>query len=182
MDTYLLLLRGINVGGKHKVVMAQLKEDLIDLGFYQVTTYINSGNVIFQTTLPLDKVYTQLSTYFENTYAFPIPFVIIEKEDYLRQSASLSDTWHQSSYRRDVLFYTPKVNRTELDQYLDQLTLSPDEALHRGEIALFWTKANEDSYLQTTYHKQVAKSPFYKEVTIRNANTFEKLAHLLENF
>ncbi|HEX8226677.1 MAG TPA: DUF1697 domain-containing protein [Candidatus Saccharimonadales bacterium] len=48
METYIILLRGINVGGKNKVPMATLKACLEELGFAGVTTYIASGNVILQ--------------------------------------------------------------------------------------------------------------------------------------
>ena len=44
---YSLLLRGINVGGKNKVVMADLKKDLAGLGFENPVSYINSGNLFF---------------------------------------------------------------------------------------------------------------------------------------
>ena len=48
---YILLLRAINVGGRNRVVMAELKQQLADLGFTQVISYINSGNLIFNSTL-----------------------------------------------------------------------------------------------------------------------------------
>jgi uncharacterized protein (DUF1697 family) len=48
MNTYVILLRGINVGGKNKVPMAGLKKCLEELGFSKVSTYINSGNVFLQ--------------------------------------------------------------------------------------------------------------------------------------
>ena len=48
MKTYLVLLRGINVGGKNKVPMAPLRELLSDLGYSDVSTYIASGNVILR--------------------------------------------------------------------------------------------------------------------------------------
>jgi len=50
MTTYLALLRGINVGGKNKVPMATLREELEELGFTDVRTYIASGNVILSST------------------------------------------------------------------------------------------------------------------------------------
>ena len=43
---YVLLLRGINVGGKNKVSMAELKEMISHLGYTNVISYINSGNII----------------------------------------------------------------------------------------------------------------------------------------
>ena len=51
LTTYLVLLRGINVGGKNKVPMGELRELLADLGFENVRTYIQSGNVILQSDL-----------------------------------------------------------------------------------------------------------------------------------
>lgn len=47
---YVLLLRGINVGGKNKVVMADLKADLVELGFQNPVSYINSGNLVLTAT------------------------------------------------------------------------------------------------------------------------------------
>ena len=50
MKTYFALLRGINVGGKNKLLMRELKQVLDKIGLNQVTTYIQSGNVVFQST------------------------------------------------------------------------------------------------------------------------------------
>lgn len=47
MDRYVALLRGINVGGKNKLSMSELKEELKKDEFTDVVTYLNSGNVIF---------------------------------------------------------------------------------------------------------------------------------------
>ena len=47
MTRYALLVRGINVGGKNKVVMAQLRQELTELELEKVETYINSGNIFF---------------------------------------------------------------------------------------------------------------------------------------
>jgi len=56
MDAYVILLRGINVGGKNKVLMTGLRECLEGLGFSSVTTYIASGNVILQSKLQPNKI------------------------------------------------------------------------------------------------------------------------------
>ena len=48
MNTYVILIRGINVGGKNKIPMAGLKKCLEELGFSDVSTYIASGNVILK--------------------------------------------------------------------------------------------------------------------------------------
>lgn len=48
MKRYMALLRGINISGKNKVVMAELKKEFESLKFEDVKTYLNSGNVFFQ--------------------------------------------------------------------------------------------------------------------------------------
>jgi uncharacterized protein (DUF1697 family) len=56
MTAYLVLLRGINVGGRNKVPMAELRSALEDLGFSNVSTYIASGNVLLDSDLSAAKV------------------------------------------------------------------------------------------------------------------------------
>jgi uncharacterized protein (DUF1697 family) len=56
MNTYVILLRGINVGGKNIIPMAGLKKRLEELGFADVSTYIASGNVILASDKPADEV------------------------------------------------------------------------------------------------------------------------------
>lgn len=47
MERYIALLRGVNVGGKNKIPMPSLKAAFEKAGFFEVGTYINSGNIIF---------------------------------------------------------------------------------------------------------------------------------------
>ncbi|WP_144787906.1 DUF1697 domain-containing protein [Lysinibacillus fusiformis] len=50
MMNYVALLRGINVGGHNKIKMADLREALIPLGLQNIRTYIQSGNILFEST------------------------------------------------------------------------------------------------------------------------------------
>lgn len=70
---YVLLLRGINVGGKNKVVMADLKADLAELGFQNPVSYINSGNLVFDSENREAKITETLTDYFRSTYDFSPP-------------------------------------------------------------------------------------------------------------
>ena len=60
MKTYVILLRGINVGGKNKISMAALRTCLEELGFSNVSTYIASGNVILQSDKRPDEIQAQI--------------------------------------------------------------------------------------------------------------------------
>ena len=58
MKRYVALLRGINIGGKNKVSMAELKKGFEKLAFEEVKTYLNSGNVIFSSDEDDTKKFT----------------------------------------------------------------------------------------------------------------------------
>ena len=47
MKSYIALLRGINISGKNKIIMSELKASFVELGYSEVSTYLNSGNVVF---------------------------------------------------------------------------------------------------------------------------------------
>ena len=82
METYISLLRGINVAGQKKILMADLKVLYEDLGFENVKTYIQSGNVVFNfkktnkedlENLIFDKI--------KDHYGFEVPNLILEGEE-----------------------------------------------------------------------------------------------------
>ena len=67
---YVALFRGINVGGKNIVKMQNLKQLLLDLGFQQVNTYIQSGNVAFEAALEEAPLRDRIHTAFSECFGF----------------------------------------------------------------------------------------------------------------
>ena len=68
---YVALLRGINVGGRNKVAMADLREAFEDAGFRAVRTYIQSGNVLFDSTAARRSLETDIERMLEARFADP---------------------------------------------------------------------------------------------------------------
>src|SRR5258708_19509683 len=68
MNTYVILMRGINVGGKNKVPMAGLRKCLEELGFFNVSTYIASGNVILESDKRPDEIKAQIEQALPNRF------------------------------------------------------------------------------------------------------------------
>src|SRR5256885_866085 len=62
VKTFLILLRGTNVGGKNKVSMAELKKCLEGLGFFDVSTFIVSGNVVLTSDRNAGEVAAKIET------------------------------------------------------------------------------------------------------------------------
>ena len=174
---YVLLLRGINVGGKNKVSMNDLKMNIGELGYQNVVTYINSGNVIFDTDDNIETVKIKIAEMLKNVF-FPIQYVIITREEYLEEVSNLPEWWNETLARRDVLFYSDEVDYEKLKTRINEMPLH-DEIVHFGRKAVFWGKYTEKEYLRTSYHKLLMKEKFYPMLTIRNERTFKKLGEML---
>ena len=176
---YALLLRGINVGGKNKVVMADLKKDLAGLGFENPVSYINSGNIFFDSEEQEERIQKILSAYFSQSYDFRLPFVLVSSAMLQKESANLPVWWQdETAFRRDVLFYLPETDR-ETVQELAGNCANDKEKLHFGQTAFFYSNADQADYLKSNYHKKLLKSSFYKQLTIRNGRTFQKIVELV---
>jgi uncharacterized protein (DUF1697 family) len=82
MATHLALLRGINLGGRNKVPMAELREVVTSLGCSGVTTYIQSGNVLFTTP---DRDTGQLASALEaaitGAFGLTVSVVVLSRDD-----------------------------------------------------------------------------------------------------
>ena len=175
---YVLLLRGINVGKNNKVVMADLKQSLTEMGFEHPVSYINSGNLFFNSPAPEQEIKELLTAHFSNTYDFPLPFALICADILQQEANKLPDWWRdETAYRRDVLFYLPEANREQIKaetlSWVDE-----KEHLHFGETAFFYSNHNQADYLRSNYHKKLIGSAFYKSLTIRNGRTFQKIIEL----
>lgn len=180
MKRYALLVRGINVGGKNRVVMAELRQELTELGLEKVETYINSGNIFFTSTAPKARSVEQLETFFEVHYPFIQSFSLLSLEDFEAELDNLPGWWNEDLARKDVLFYTEGLDVDQVIEKVDSLELE-DEVVHFGKLGIFWGKFSEESYYATAYHKYLLKMPFYRQITIRNAKTFDKIGKLLKN-
>ena len=179
MTRYALLVRGINVGGKNKVVMAQLRQELTELGLEKLETYINSGNIFFTSTAPKAQLVEKLGTFFGIHYQFIQSFSLLSQEDYEAEVESLPAWWTKDLARKDVLFYTESLDVDQVIEKVNGLELE-DEVVHFGKLGIFWGKYSEESYYETAYHKYLLKMPFYRQITIRNAKTFDKIGQMLK--
>ena len=82
MKTYIALLRGINVGGHKKVPMAELRELLTKSGLEKVQTYIQSGNVIFQSVeVNKNKLEAVIHNAITSHFGFEVPVLVRTRED-----------------------------------------------------------------------------------------------------
>ena len=83
--------------------------------------------------------------------------------------------------RKDVLFYTEGLDTKQVIEKVESMELG-DELLHFGKLGIFWGKFSEETYSKTAYHKYLLKMPFYRNITIRNAKTFDKIGQFLKDY
>ena len=76
MAAYIALLRGINVGGKNIIKMAELKQVFEAIGLCEVKTYIQSGNVLFRSNEEEEPLRKRIENEIELTFGFPVSVVL----------------------------------------------------------------------------------------------------------
>ena len=76
MKTYIILLRGINVSGKNKILMQDLRNVLTSLGFQNVQTYIQSGNIILDSEEKKEYITTRIKEAIFTEFGFTVPLLI----------------------------------------------------------------------------------------------------------
>jgi len=81
MNKYIVLLRGINVGGKNKLPMAELRTLLSENGYENVSTYIQSGNIFLNSTKTVDKINVHIKQLLKQQLGYDIPVVTLTAEE-----------------------------------------------------------------------------------------------------
>jgi uncharacterized protein (DUF1697 family) len=175
--TYVALLRGINVGGKNKVAMPRLKKTFEEVGLTEVSTYINSGNVIFKDIKRSPTtIVTALEKAIEKDFGFPIKVLIRDLSAMRKVIKALPDTWiNDQKMKCDVMFLWGDVDRKGI---VKDLKVKPEiEDVVYVPGALIW-RVDRPAITRSGMLKMVG-TDLYKAMTIRNCNTVRKLAELM---
>lgn len=174
---YVALLRGINVGGHHKVPMATLRETLENMGFRQVKTLLNTGNVLFEAEKEREEVLAEkLAVQLENTFGFPVP-VIVRIADNIKEIVAANpfrEIKVTPATRLYVSFLpdTPKNN-------LPLPYISPDESFRILSVTdrTVFSVLDLDK-TQSVDAMKILEKEFGKNITTRNWNTVLKIGQM----
>lgn len=140
---------------------------------------ISTVEIFFSSVQSHENCILKIAHVLESNYDFSIPFVLINREEYLEEKAELPDWWKKDLARKDVLFIPHYIDKSVIIDFINKSKFH-NEIIHIGKHAIFWGKYDEAEYLKSTYHKKLIKQDFYKQITIRNGNTFEKIAEIIE--
>lgn len=171
------LLRGINVGGKNKVDMATLRTVFERAGAEDVSTYINSGNVIFSHTIAHSRLNGVLEAAIEEQFGLRLKVVLRDAGSIRDLVAAIPDTWtNDRTMRTDVMFLLESVDDPDV---IDLLPIREqiDEAFYVPG-AVVW-RVDADNRTKSGKARLVG-TDLYRAMTVRNCNTVRKLGTLLD--
>ncbi len=176
---YIILLRGINVGGNNTVKMSDLKSCLENAGFKNVITYINSGNVIVESEKKdLRKLTIEIEKLLTERFKIDLKIVLVDYPSYKAIIENAPKWWNGSpEYRHYLLFIKPPVTSESALKECGE----PKEGIEFMTAAdgVIYSSALISEISKSTINKIVGK-PIYKQMTIRNYNTSLKLLKLME--
>ena len=175
MQTFISILRGINVSGQKKILMVDLKKLYESLKFSEVKTYIQSGNVVFKSDSKISDI--QLARKIEKAisakYKFEVPVIIRTKEE-LEKILSQNPFTKEKSIdpkKLHVTFLSETPDREKVVQ-IKEVDFSPDQFIIKGkEIYLHIP----NSYGETKLSNKFFENKLKVSATTRNWNTVNKL-------
>ncbi len=180
MDTtrYVALLRGINVGGKNIIKMADLRTCLDAASFNNVSTYIQSGNVVFESNMANSK---ELEDLFKATlltaFGYNQHVVILSKQEFIAiaKAAPKNFGTQHDVYKSDVIFLKRPLAANDA---LKQLSVKDGvDTAYAGKGALYFTRLTAKA--SSSHLSKIITLDIYKNITIRNWNTVTKIIDLL---
>jgi uncharacterized protein (DUF1697 family) len=174
---YVALLRGINVGGKTLIRMADLRDCVEALGLDAVSTYIASGNVLFEAPgRDAAELEAAIERAIEDRFALPVKVVVLDRKAYARVVSAIPEPWTgDPTVRVNVAFARRGTDARRVVEELD-----PDPAIDEViavDGAILW--ATKLDALNRSAIRKLIGGAVYKELTIRNLNTTLKLRELL---
>lgn len=177
MNKYVILLRGINVGGKNTVSMKELKELLEKSGFHDVTTYINSGNIIFSSGIAdIMLLKSTCEDLVLEKFNLKLSVMILSADDLIEALDHAPDWWNDDiESKHNAIFVIPPASILDIFQEVGEGKPEYERVGYFGQV-IFWS-APLKTFSMTRWSKVVGSSA-YSSITIRNANTAIKLAEL----
>jgi uncharacterized protein (DUF1697 family) len=176
---YLALLRGINVGGRNVIKMAELRACVEDLGCLDVKTFIQSGNVIFRSketrpaclVIPLERALSK-------QFGYESRVVVLMQTQLARIVERAPAGFGQSpaEFKYDVIFLREPLTAAEA---LKSVSFKQGvDAAHKGAGVLYFSR--RVAKLTQSQLSKIVMLPVYQDMTIRNWNTTTRLLALMK--
>jgi len=181
MNTYVIFLRGINVGGKNIISMTALKNLLEDLGYRDVSTYIASGNVILMSDKTAHEIKLQVEAALTNNFKLDselIKVLVLSQQQLQAVIERKPEGFGEGpeKYHSDAIFLM------DIDADQAMAAFSPKEGIDMVWPGKGVVYSQRLSAMRTKSRlSKIVSSPLYKSMTIRNWNTTTKLLNMMKS-
>lgn len=172
---YVAFLRGINVGGHHKIPMAELRLELEKLNLKNIVTLLNSGNIIFESLN--NNLEKKISVHLEKSFGFPVPTIV--RKNKLISELLVNNPFKDVKITKDIRLYVSFLGENN-NSDIKLPWISSDHAYQIIE--------KRDKSIFSILDLAVSKTPkamddlekFYgANITTRNWNTIERIGNKL---
>lgn len=175
---YVALLRGINVGGRNKVAMADLRAAFEAHGFDAVGTHIQSGNVLFESDARRDSLEDEIESMLERRFGVPL-VVVVRSHRQLRTVVDQAPDGFGASpetYHSDTIFLRAPLTAQQAMRIVE-LREGVDQAWPGAGVVYF---ARLTARRAQSRMSRIVGTPEYQRMTIRSWTTTTKLLALLD--
>ena len=175
---FVALLRGVNVGGNNMISMKALKKSFESLGYPHVSTYINSGNIIFTSDkVDARKLEIEIEAMLVREYKLESKVVVRTLDEMAKLVKSLPPSWNsEGDWRYNVIFLRHTIDSKKILGELPAKSEIEEVVYKPG--ALLWS-AQVSTLTRSTMVKLPSRK-LYQEMTVRNLNTTKKLHELMK--
>ena len=174
MKTFIALLRGINVSGHNIIPMVKLREALTESGLKDVRTYIQSGNVIFESDKNSKKELSELiENTIDNRFGYEVPVLVIEPETIKH----ILDRCPFEHDKKEKSYFTLLYSRPESAGVEDLESISyPDEEFVIDDSVIYYYCSA--GYGKAKFSNKLVERKLSTKATSRNYRTMMKLLSL----
>ena len=172
---YIVLLRGLNISGKNKISMNELKEELLKNNYTDVLTYLNSGNIILKSNKSEKDISDDVNKIIMNKFNIDIPVYAIKLEeliDVLNNNPSWWGINNKDIYDNIIFIMSP----TKVEEVIDVVG-EPSKNIDRIKVyknVIFWS-FDLKNYRKSNWWIKTASTSITNKITIRTGNTIKKL-------
>ncbi len=176
---FLALLRGVNVGGNNLISKEKLRQTFEDLGFSNVRTYIQSGNILFRSkTRDVKKLTKMIEKDLSHRFSYDARAVVLSIDQYKSALQAAPDDWGKNdAFRHNALFTLEEITAEAVLAKLPLLKKEIEFAT-AGPGVVFWSVSKQQ--LTRATMMKLPAAAVYRQITVRNHSSVFKLLELFE--
>lgn len=180
MKTYIAFLRGINVSGHKLIKMEELRNAISSLGFQNVITYIQSGNLVFNAKNEnADSIKEKLNVLIKNKFSFEVPIIVKDLSE-LKAIVFSNPFLNIQGIDNTAIYFTFFATNPKTIDYkaIENQIIAPDQAQLLDNVLYLYCP---NKYSNTVFTNNFLEKKLKTTATSRNLKTITELLKLADS-